>query len=194
MKKKIASVFLCICLLFLSACSAPTITMCAGAGPQPEDTVDEFFACLRSGDYDGADSLIQNLSTLGMDGTFASELHSQMARYLTESRSYTTVGECVVRGHSAEMTIALTVLDFRKVESTLTETTTAAVSALEYEGTEVDDAMLDGIIQSSLAQIMAAPTAFYSTEEIDLQLRYEGGQWLLICSDELYSALIGHIV
>ena len=194
MKKKLLSILMCICILILSACSAPTITMCAGSAPQPEDCVEDFFLCLRSGNYSGADALVQNLSTLGFSGVFSDELYSQMNQYLTNSRSYTPVGECKVKGHSAEMTIRLTVLDFRKVESTLAQTATTAVSELEFAGTEVDDSMLDGIIQSSLAMLMQTPTEYYSTEEITLQLHYEDDQWKLVCSDELYSALVGYIV
>lgn len=194
MKKQLISMLLCLCILFLPACTPPTFTMCAGSTPQPEDTVEEFFICLRSGNYDGADALVQNMTTLGFSGTFTDELYIQMAQYLTDSRSYSQVGDCVVKGHSAEMTIRLTVLDFRKVETVLSQTATTAVSELEYAGTEVDDSMLDGIIQSSLTQLMMNPVDYYSTEEITIQLRYEDDQWKLICSDELYSALVGYIV
>ena len=195
MKKIILSLVLVLaCVFSLSACSPPTITLFSNMGTQPEDSVAEFFSCLRSEDYDRADQLLQNLSTLGFDGAFSEELYSQMYRYLVESRSYTADGSSTIKGHSAELSISLTVLDFRKVETTLTEVATAKVADLEYAGTEVDDSMLDGIIQSCLSDIMQSPTDFYSTQSLVIQLHFEDGEWKIICSDELYSALVGYIV
>lgn len=195
MKKGAFSILLiALCMLFLPACNAPSFTVWSGSGPQPEDCIIDFFDCLKNEQYEDANSLLLNVSTLGFDHTFSDELYSQMFDYLTDSRSYSIKGEPSVIGHDATAIIDLTVLDFRKVETTLSETVTAEVSEIEFSGTEVDDSMLDGIILSSLKELMQAPEMYYTTQTLELELSFRDGSWKIICSDDLYSALVGYIV
>ncbi len=194
MNRKIAIV-LSVVLVFFSftACSPPTLTLCSGDRQQPQNCIDTFFGCLSRADYDGADACLYNLSTLGFDEPMPEGLYAQLFQYLHSSRKYTIIDQSV-SALDAEITIDLSSLDFRKIESVLTETVTNKVADLEYAGIEVADDQLSEMIQTTLSELMMDPAPYCSTERFVIQLYYENDMWQLVCTDELYSALTGYII
>lgn len=180
-------------LLTLSACTPPTISLFASDRQHPEECVHTFFDCLRHDDHSGADACLHNLSTLGLGETMPEGLYSQLYQYLKDSRSYSIIDQSA-SALDAEITIELTVLDFRKIEATLTETVTTKVAEIEYQGLELDDAQLSQLIETTLSELMLNPAAYYSTGQFAIPLFYVDDVWQMDCSDNLYSALFGYIV
>lgn len=193
--KAVLAALLSAALVLLCGCAPPTISLLTDGDSTPQDCVETLFSSLASEDYETADSCISNYSTLGfsqlMDAGVAAELYG----YLRASRQYQFVGEAAVNGSKAELVLEVTTLDYRKVETELTERTTERVHQLQMDGvTDINDERIMSEMEAVLSEMMTAAEVYNTTERFTITLEKTDGIWKLICTEDLYSALIGYAV
>lgn len=194
MKKAALSILLIFALIIpLSACRAPMLTMCVSSAATPQAVVEDFFACLKTGDYSKADAYVFNYDSLGFGNIAGSDLENQYYRLLTESRSITVIEEKSNDGINACVSVSLTTIDHRKFSAALSERVSEAYHDKQMSGEQFeDDEEFMTLAAEIQGQLMQTPQDYYTTEVFDIEMVSKDGEWLIICSEALYMALIGY--
>ncbi len=192
-----------IFVLALSVIMVLTVCGCSGEAvsltelPDPTESVDKFFELIADEEYAAADELVYNYVTLGMtrSGNIDDAVMQVFCRELNAQREYEIVMEPQVNGKTAVMTIKVTTLDLREVYDPLIANVKETIRQMQYvgENTEGEDIILE-VASDELAELLESDQSLTTTGIFALELVYSKGQWRLIISDELYSALIGYAV
>lgn len=197
-KRIFTAVLLAAALLFLTGCgAAKSLTQL----PEPSESVEAFFDCLKREDYAGVDELVYNYTTLGMAEIDANASDSDTAtdvllyELLRDNREY-KLGTAEINGRDAKADLSLTTLDYRKLTEPLGEKVTEAVKAAKYRGQTFQSASdINPVINSELEKLMeVSGSDMMTTEKFELEMKYSDKKWKLVISDELYKALIGYIM
>lgn len=191
-KMAIAPIAAIALLLSLCACSFGTVSLTEL--PKPEESVNAFFACLKNGDYEGADRYINNYQTLGFSSAKENdELIESFYKVLIGGRSYGFTGASVVSGREAFLTIRFTTLDFRKLEQPLTERVVEDIKQRQYIGEtfETKEEVL-AVVSEQISGILSQSDELMTTDYFDLELKYDEGIWKFDIGESFYSALIGY--
>lgn len=190
-------------VLMLSVIMLLTVCGCSGEAisltelPDPTESVDEFFKLLADEEYAAADELVYNYVTLGMtrSGNVDDAVMQVFCRELNAQREYEIVMEPQVNGKNAVMTVKVTTLDLREVYDPLIANVKDTIRHMQYVGEKADteDIILE-VASEELSLLLTGDQPMTTTGIFALELIYSKGQWRLIISDELYSALIGYAV
>lgn len=162
--------------------------------PEPEPAARAFFEAYFSGDGAALSELTCSYDAVSLDWKGDGEYYDMMNSLLEESYGYTIDGAAEVSGMSAQLPVSVTVFDFRKLEESLTQTTTdIALNSRKAGGTayENEDEVMD-LLCDALSQITAQPEEYYTTVSVDMELNYIDGQWLVVMDDELLRLLSGY--
>lgn len=195
MRIKLLSIFLSAMLLFLCACSGEAVSL--AELPDPEKTVEQFFDYLKNEEYDKADKLVYNYTTLGMAP--AENIDDPLLRAfctkLGEHRSMTITEPSEITGKSAVMTIRVTTIDIQKIYEPLSDNVTDTIRDMRYrgEGAETEEEIA-AVILNELNMLIEEDVTLAAADYFTVELVYTGGEWQIILGDDLYSALIGHAV
>ncbi len=181
--------------LLLGGCTMPMYTMCVDEADNPQNCFEEFFGCLRSGNYEEADTYLSNYRTLGFGSLGSDEFSSLLDQHLSSSRSARVTETVFHRGFEATLRIEYTTFDFKKFEPVLTEATTQKVHDLQYEGQTVEgDDQYEALMLECANELLLAPQDYYTTKSFLLDFEKIDGEWKMICTDEFYSALVGYTI
>lgn len=172
---------------FISGCNPPSISV-GGLG-SPADDVASFFGSLKTGNYDEADSYLENYKSLGFGGSAQTPLQEKFFEMLASNRAFSLVGEPKISGRSGTVTIELTSLDFRKLEDKLAE----MIDARKNDGDALDseEAIEEALTETLDGMDMAACC---TTEQFVLDVKYADSKWKIVVAENFYSALIGYAV
>lgn len=196
MKTKLAAVvFIAVLLLSVCGCSGEAVSLTEL--PDPTVSVNSFFGHLENEDYAEADALVYNYVTLGMTESDRIEdpVMQVFYRELNAQRSYEIVMEPQITGKNAVMTVKVTTLDLRKVYDPLIVNVKESIRHLQYVGEKVDteEAIL-AVASEELGKLLSGNKSMTTSGVFAVELVYSKGEWRLVISDELYSALIGYAI
>ena len=169
---------LVILTLVLCVVSAKNGTLLVKADAKPQETVETFFVSVVIGKYDAAYACLANYDSLGLEN----QSDSLKWKRLLESYDYALLGEPEQKGDTAVQTVRFRSLDMNALELAL-ETPIATIPGGEGEA--------DRDIFPTAEELLAQPEQFYRTTELQIQLRYEKGQWLIVADESLLKALSG---
>lgn len=170
------------------------------SGPgSPEETIQAFFDALSSGDWAGADALLEEGSTLGLAQGPANPVSA--AFWDAQSRSWRCEVEpgYVLEGVRLQKTVRVATLDLpaigadlkQSVQSILGRYTEEARLASEvYDETgayrlEVAERALDEAVSAGLSDL----SPYGGSQQLAMSLVYDGGQWRIRPDGELMRAL-----
>ena len=176
----------------------------------PRATVETFFESVEIGKYEAAYACLDNYETLGLEHSPRTEAGRLEQTALLASYSYVLSDEIQVRGAEATQSVQLRYLDLNALEEALSaalapETPEAEETEGEAEETEgeteetdaaeaAEDAAsaVDPAVElEALRQLLQEPARFYTTETLEVQLRYSEGQWRIVADPALLAALAG---
>ncbi len=196
MRSKLLLLFLTIAMLFsISGCSEDGVSLTEL--PNPAESAEMFFEHLDNEEYSQADDMIFNYTTLGMVPVddVDDPLMQIFYRELVAHRKITPIMEPKVTGKTAVMTVQVSSLDLRKVYAPLSENVKAIIYDMRFDGQAVDSSEeILAITTDELSKIITDNKDLITTGIFAVEFTYTGGEWKLIISDELYSALIGYSV
>lgn len=180
-------------LVFSGGCTAPTIELCTGGGATPEQCFEEFISHINSGRFEEADACLYNYETLGFASPGGDQLYGRMFSHLQQSRKAVVTKEVSREGDTVRLEVELTTLDYRKVETALAALTTQQAQEIKMDGVEItDDAQIKEIMSQCYDRLMENPAEQYTTALFELDMVKREGRWMIICTEEFYSALIGY--
>lgn len=99
-----------------------------------------------------------------------------------------------IEGKTAYQAALLTYLDISSMSDDLHELVTEIAYGYAYESVDVNnEETATMIVIEALCQLSENIENYYRTDVIVIKLEYTDGEWKLVLSDELYSAVIGNI-
>jgi len=172
----------------------PTIVMCAADGSaDPEQCFEDFLMHINSNEFEEADACIYNYETLGFAVPDADSLYTKMFNCLQQSRTGNVQKIVSQQGNNAVLEVELTTLDYRKLEIALAQLTKEKAQEAKMDGLDVsEDAQIKQIMSECFDQIMQNPQEQYTSSVFELEFVKRDGRWLIVCTEEFYSALIGY--
>jgi len=190
---RLICLFAAALFMLLGGCTVPTIELCTGGASSPGECFAEFMQYMNLGEFEAADGCLYNYETLGFGAPGGDAMYSGMYSQLQLSRSGKVLSTLSQDGDSALLEVELTTLDFRKVETALSELTSQKAQEMKMDGIEItDDAQIKQIMSECFNQLMQTPQELYTTDTFQLELVRKDGRWLIVCTEEFYSALIGY--
>lgn len=173
----------------------------------PRAAAETFFESVEIGKYEAAYACLDNYETLGLEHSPHTEAGRLEQTALLASYSYVLSDEIQVRGAEATQSVQLRYLDLNALEEALsqalapetpepeeTEGETAEAEAPESEEGETAEgatAVDPAAELEALRQLLQEPARFYTTETLEVQLRYSEGQWRIVADPALLAALAG---
>ena len=193
--KRFLSLFICISVIFAAfcGCNLPSVNLTSTSTPS-EDLL-KFFDYLKAGDYVSAEGYVYNFSTLGFKPDGQSELQKRLESLLTASRNVSVISEGEIFGRDCTVTVELTTLDFGKLDKALSERVLDEIKTREFNGEtfETNEAIL-AVVYSVLDSMTVSMTEYYSSNRYDVDMKFSDDCWKIVCSEELYSAIIGYAI
>lgn len=193
--KRIAVLAVCVVMTvcILCGCSMPSINLTTTTTPS-EDLL-KFFDYLAAEDYANAEGYVFNYSSLGFVQGSGDELDQRLSRMLTESRSVRIVSQGEIYGRDSVVTIELTTLDFKKLETALNARVLEVIQERQFVGQsfETEDKIL-AVVYEVLDQMTLSASEYYSTKQFTVDMKLSENHWKIVCSEELYSAIIGYAI
>ena len=169
----------------------------------PVDTVKAFFASLKAGDYEAADSCLYNGAVLGLTGTPPlDETHAAALEALKASWDYSLLGSCSVEKTEAWQELQLQVLDFGKMEQDLQRVTreqllemghTMARSQIYDENGDYRPEAAGLAYDRAMTELLKSPQNYYSSVGQRVQLMLTRDGWKIVPTRELMAALSGNL-
>lgn len=184
-----------VCLI-----ASQTGTLVARPSGDAQEAVTGFFDALLAKDYDRAYDYLSLYSGLGLEGQAEGEVGQAMLAALRESYAYQLYGSCDVDGLEARQEVQFTYLDLPSLEEDAAEKTMEILASFveERPRSEVydeDNHYLPQVAQEAyrqaVMQILSSPAPYYETVGLQLELEYVDGNWFLIPSQSLLTALAG---
>lgn len=166
----------------------------------PKDTVETFFSALESGDYQSAYPCLADYTSLGLENEAADENGKIIYQALRDSYSHTVMGEATVNKLSAFVPVRFRYLNIKDTESSIGDKVNGILEKFVEDNphNKVYDAndkylpeVTDKAYSDAVAEVMNNISAFYTTEQFNVELEYKNGKWFIITSPELLNAVIG---
>ncbi len=180
-----------------------TTPVILGDRTAPTNAVTGFFDALTAGEYDLCASFVSDYSSLGFDSVPEKESERMIYECLLDSYSYQLLGGVETSPEGVYQRALVTAFDVERLSVDIND---RFVSALEEQMNEFDDysamfdkdgqysaALIEATLVDILTELLAVPEYYYTTAELRLELTLTGGEWKLILSEELLSALTGSI-
>lgn len=166
----------------------------------PKDTVETFFSALESGDYQSAYPCLADYTSLGLENEAADENGKIIYQALRDSYSHTVMGEATVNKLSAFVPVRFRYLNIKDTESSIGDKVNGILEKFVEDNphNKVYDAndkylpeVTDKAYSDAVAEVINNISAFYTTEQFNVELEYKNGKWFIITSPELLNAVIG---
>lgn len=166
----------------------------------PRQTVTRFFDALITEDYDTAYSCLSDYSSLGLEKAPESENGANTYAALKESYEYTLSGTPQIDRIYATQGVRFKHLDLASLEGSVDDAVQRNLEKIVRDNPEEEvydkdknflPAVTDRAYNDALSSVLSHASSYYTSSVIDIKLSYESGEWLIITSPELLSALMG---
>ncbi len=139
----------------------------------PRDAVTGFFDAMKAGDPEKAYAMLENYDSLGLENSLSAEDGQLLFEALLSSYDYSLIGDCSLKGITAEQRVRLTALDLNKVDERRVQDPSGEKPLLP------------------VAAVLEEGEDLTSSSEYTVTLRYSEGQWRIVLDDALRIALAG---
>lgn len=174
--------------------------LAANPAGNPQDTVTKFLDSLIAGDYEAAYSCLDGYSSLGLENPPSAVVGKNIYAALQASYAYELCDVCSVDQLEATQQIRFTYLDLPSMENdvqilTMSTLNTIVQSRPRAEVYDADDKYLPDVTQEAYSHavntVLANAADYYVTTDMQLQLSYRDGSWLIVPDQSLLRAIIG---
>ncbi len=196
----VMSAAFCTAALLLCTLAASKGTLLVVPRGNPQEAVTGFFDAVCAGDYDSANRLLSDCSSLGLEDEPSSEVGRLLYAALRESYDYTLIGECTVDELSASQQMQLRYLNISALEDDTQAELAAVIGGLAREKGpdqvyDADNNYLPAFAQEAYAQaltrVLSHAEDYYTTGGIQLTLQYSDSGWRIVPAPALLKALAG---
>ena len=171
----------------------------------PEAAVEEVVTMMDAfcqGDYESAQASLYGTVNLGVDREPSDEVGALIWQAFESSLHYELVGECYATDSGVAQNVRITTMDISSVTAYIEANTKAlleerALAVQDYnEIFDENDEYKDEFVNSVLMETVEAAIAQATTREteVTLNLIHVDGQWWIISTNDLLSAVSGGIV
>lgn len=166
----------------------------------PKDTVVDFFNSVKTGDYPTAYGCVSDYTGLGLENSPEDEIGQAVYEALKESYDYTVMGGATVNKLSAFVPVRVKYLDIGEMGKAVPELVNKNIEKIVEESPrnqvyDSNDKYLPEVTDKAYAQAMKKlldrPETYYTTEQINVELEYENGQWYIVTNSQLLNAISG---
>ncbi len=200
-----------VCALTIGIVGRSAVPAFCANAEKPTSTVGAYFTALCDGRYDDCGKLTAghkgfsfesgavDESTVSGSDLFSSMIKKRLYEELTTGYSYELIGE--LRSQSGKnsfvQTVELTHLDLMPISKELNACLRAILTDMErFEDIrDNDNVYLDSAVGEALTKafdtVLADPSKYMTVSRFDVPLTYEEGQWKLVVTPEMESAIIG---
>lgn len=177
----------------------PARALCAV--PNGQTSVTAFFDFIIDGDYQQAQKYLYNCTSLGFENEPDSEVGKKILSAVRESYDYSIAGDFSSDGQYATQKVRFTYFSVADAKDTISEYTqefykqkieSATVNSELYDENNNlrEDVALD-LFEMAADRVISEKDNYLRTIELDLELYYHDGEWKIVLSDDLASALMG---
>ena len=166
----------------------------------PQETVVRFFDAVKSGAYSEAYACLSDYESLGLENAPESEAGQLLYQALKDSYEYSLSGDCRAEGLNAVQRVKFSYLNVGQAASDAAAKVGDVLAVLIEERPREELADEEGNILpqvneeaflTALQQVLEDTMHYTRSTELELQLVYNGSEWLMVSSPELITALIG---
>lgn len=166
----------------------------------PRQTVTRFFDALITEDYATAYSCLSDYTSLGLEKAPESVNGAKTYAALKASFEYTLSGTPRIDRIYATQGVRFKHLDLDSLQVSVEDAVQRNLEKIVRDSPveEVYDAdknflpaVTDKAYSDALSSVLSHASSYYTSSVIDVKLSYESGEWLIITSPELLSALMG---
>lgn len=167
----------------------------------PRDTVEAFFDALSSSNYEAAYGCLLSSTPLGLEHLPEDEAAQLMRDALLESYTCRLRGGSVIDELTAVQSVSFSFLDLDAMQADLREGTELRLRRLSEEKARPDISDEEGrflpevsrtAYLDALGETLSHPEDYTATEELQLQLIWDGSAWRIVPDRALLDALAGH--
>lgn len=189
--RAITAAMVAVMMLLASGCEFNTYVV---TDKKPEQSIDRFFYCLQSCDFDGCDKYLANNVSFNISNDTGYEFADVMLQKQMSGLNYSIIGESEINGGSASCSVQVRSVDSADIEALLIDEYAEArreyMKENDLKEFPIDDKnVISEIAASSLDVIWEniQPT----TKDVTIDLTFADGRWKIILSDELCEAILG---
>ena len=171
-------------------------------GEDPAIVAEEFLALALEGNGAEAEKLLLGNSSLGLGTKPEDAIGSMMYDALLDSFSYELAGICQEDSVDASQLFTVTYLDLTAIASRQKEATTARLERYVNEAQKLQDVYAEdgsyrpevamAALEEATAELLSEAENYYVQTELNLRLRYSGGEWKVIADEALFTILSGN--
>ena len=175
-------------------------TLYAKPGGDPGETVSTFLDAVLAEEYDTAYGCLSNYSSLGLELTPGTEESRMLYNALKQSYGYTLRGTAEIDKLQARQTVALMHLNLKAVKNDAAERVEAILQELAEErlhdqifdeNGKVLPTVSDEVYRRAIEQALDTGNRYYTSSDIEIELEFVNGRWLIRAGESLLSALSG---
>lgn len=194
------AVFFSSLALLLAIVGCNTGALYARADGDPSETVSRFYDSVIAGDYETAYSCLEDYTSLGLET--APDTENAVAVYdaLKASFEYTLSGSADIDKLSATQKVRFKYLNLDSLEASVADGVERKLEEI-VESSPIDEvydennnylpAVTERAYSEALASVLSHANSYYTAEEIEIELEYSGGQWLIVTNQAMLNALMG---
>ncbi|MDO4982420.1 MAG: hypothetical protein Q4E35_02565 [Eubacteriales bacterium] len=166
----------------------------------PKDTVVDFFNAVKTGSYTTAYDCLSDYAGLGLENAPEDEIGEAVYEALKESYDYTIMGSATVSKLTAFIPVRVKYLDIGELSRDIPELVNSNIEKIVEETPrnqiyDADDRYLPEVTDRAYSQavekLLDRPEIYYATEQINVELEYENGQWYIVSDPALLNAISG---
>lgn len=191
----LASLALLLCVIGVNV--GPIYAQPAG---DPAETVTRFYDALIAADYERAYACLSDYTSLGLEKVPESANGAKTYAALKESYEYTLSGSPKIDGIRATKGVRFKYLDLDSLEASVQDAVKRNLEKAVKDNPveEVYDAdksflpaVTDKAYSDALTSVLSHASSYYTASVINVELTFESGEWLIVTSPEMLSALMG---
>lgn len=166
----------------------------------PKDTVIDFFNAVKTGSYTTAYDCLSDYTGLGLENPPEDETGAAVFEALRYSYDYTIMGGTTVNKLKAFVPVRVKYLDIGEMGRAIPELvnmnlekivqSTPRNQVYDSENNYLPE-VTDKAYLQAMEKLLARPETYYVTEQINVELEYENGQWYIVSAPELLNAISG---
>lgn len=166
----------------------------------PQETASAFLEALKDGRFETAYTLVQGHQRLGLEKEPETELARALSRAIRENGGHSLYGECRVDGTRAYQLIDVSYLDLNRLLPALQNETMSVLteyafslplSELYSESGGYRSELKEKAALEALDRLLGHSQDYLSQTNIQLELQYEDGAWVIVPGDNLLRMLLG---
>lgn len=167
---------------------------------EPAEPVNSFFGALCAGDYETAYSYLSDYDSLGLEKQPSSEESRMIYDALKSSYDYNLRGDAVRDGLHAVQSVSFRHLNLDaikkdapvKISEILNEIVATRSKNQVYDANNnYLESVTDEVYRKALTEILSKKDRYNTSLDVDVEVDYIDGKWLMRTTPELISAILG---